>query len=106
MMAHLYIFKGQYHNFDLPQFYPQFPYDPNKYLGKELITPDSTIIFHSEPEIPPEFKHLKVELDPEIRITPNYYEAVRGRGKKHIQANTRLEGWIHKLGRYKTTQKL
>ncbi len=104
MMAHLYVFKANYHNFDLPQFYPQFGEDPDKYLGYGTITPDSTIIFHSDKEVPEELKHLKVEIDPEITIPDDHYEAVRGRGKKHIFANAQLEGWGHRFKRYKTTR--
>ena len=106
MMAHLFVFKGNYHDFDLPQFYPQFGEDPNKYLGYDAIDNDTKIIFHSDKEIPDELKHLKVELDPEITIPMNYYEGVRGRGKKHIFANAALEGWGHRFKRYKTTRQI
>jgi len=106
MLSRLYIFKGQYHNLDLPQFYPQFGYDANKYLGYDAITPDTKIIFHSDTEIPPEFKHLPVELNPEIGVPDNYLETVRGMGKKHIKFNAIVESWNKKYKRYKPIQKL
>eukprot|EP00826_Nyctotherus_ovalis_P051785 TRINITY_DN6489_c0_g5_i1.p1 TRINITY_DN6489_c0_g5~~TRINITY_DN6489_c0_g5_i1.p1 ORF type:complete len:117 (-),score=39.25 TRINITY_DN6489_c0_g5_i1:63-413(-) len=105
MLNHLFIFKKNYHNFDLPQFSPQVAIDPNKYMGYGAITPDAKIVFHSEPEVPAELRHLKVELDPDITTPDNYFEAVRGRGKKHVFASVNLEKWSKLYKRYKTTRK-
>jgi len=105
MLAHLEVFKGNYHNFDLPQFYPQFGEDPNTYAGLGKPTDDRRIVFFSDKEVPPELKDIKVELDPMITAPDDIFEPAYGRGKKHIYDAAQLESWLHKYKRYKTTRK-
>ena len=103
MMARLFIYKNNYHEFLAPQFGPQI-FDPHKHMGLEKLATESTIIF-SNKEIPPELKHVKVDIDPLIAVPDDHFEAVKGRGRKYIFAGADVETWGRRRGRYKTTRK-